>query len=1065
MLNFRVCVSLILILALMLPPRVLADCDITVGDQVMDWVQTQAAEKSRLLANVDLNARAFNLFYKHFEGQHARLQQISAAIDAMVNQIQASEQGLSSDDVAAAISRQVDSQDVLNKLFAIRKDLDDAFVAQRSISSVPSYETFHFQGLDQVGRATLLNSFQEIGSSAEQTLSSRFSFAFGVTINENGTVTGSAQIGQAGPADTIALGICNALQITYFAYLFVKLILFFISNAECERRIEQQKQKIREAFRLLPSKLMTPNDLYSLYRGFWLDHSKQFQSENVKVEALLNLLDRRWRDLVAFNALRTKVSDTVLTGEKLRRLRERYGRDDGVTSIFRSAAIIRLTDQIVAFNSYLARQQTTLIRSCGDVDGFKTAENHLDALAYATEAFSLYRRQPSLAPLHDLLDLSLRKFSTARADADRQINQLPVRRCRSVSKTPIQGLAKLAKTSVAKRESLIRATRLVSEYRSVMPSRAELLSASTLQLNTWQVCALVTQDGRIYHCGGSGTPYSGGFANRTGDPVTDILMSVHDGGYAEDNRRVSTDINTVNQNLQERITATSSRLAAAEQALPEWLSHNADALEAAAHTTQERLNQQVAARDEFSHRNAVALSTAQAITSEFLDSPFDQDRITRFLSSVGGQDTSLSNLAATSIVPDLPTLEGMTAPGRVYGALTGINREIHLEQLRVEQQLPEAGSLRSLALEDLRTASKFAAAGTETANRLAYELLKDSASLRFAQQGRLARISVTTSAPDGTLGRRQIDDPASFPVDSVLAQVRQFSSDEFVFNVRAQSIHAALTPDSPQFARRNDVLNVAESTVRHARSVFDQGEIVEGEKQLNWGTLALDLVTGLPPGIGFARSVYEAISGKDLISGDKLDGPAYALVVFGVVTAGLGEDIRVGIKSVRALEEICDARVARLAKKFGEDVIYVAEGAKNVLPQALDFDAHALERMQQRFRLSEAEGQRIVELGRPFFDSGRTLYDDAVRRLQAGEIERIPKELEDFYNHTGLVYISRLKTIRPTSSVDAVLASAVNANRNLIVTIYELERISSITDEAVESLKVLGEQRFFHLHK
>ncbi|MBK9767011.1 MAG: hypothetical protein IPP63_08295 [Chloracidobacterium sp.] len=107
--------------------------------------------------------------------------------------------------------------------------------------------------------------------------------------------------------------------------------------------------------------------------------------------------------------------------------------------------------------------------------------------------------------------------------------------------------------------------------RNIVPNSVFKNTAFTGQVSVG-ICVLITFDGSQYSCGSSteGNPYSDNFADGARDPKTQILLGVADGGYANDNRKVATEISSVNSNLRRRVEDLKVRAAGVKNAVSEW---------------------------------------------------------------------------------------------------------------------------------------------------------------------------------------------------------------------------------------------------------------------------------------------------------------------------------------------------------------------------------------------------------------------------------------------------------------------------------------------------------------
>jgi hypothetical protein len=153
-----------------------AQCDFDFGDKLKAWAGGRAALQSRSLAAEDYKSRILNSFILAFQDIDHRVQDINSRLDDVAKRIAAEEAAATGDPVAAAVRRENGSQQSFNDLFAIRSDLETVRSRYKNLLKRPSEYDFDLDGLGNVGRATLLASFQALGNEARETLKARYSF-------------------------------------------------------------------------------------------------------------------------------------------------------------------------------------------------------------------------------------------------------------------------------------------------------------------------------------------------------------------------------------------------------------------------------------------------------------------------------------------------------------------------------------------------------------------------------------------------------------------------------------------------------------------------------------------------------------------------------------------------------------------------------------------------------------------------------------------------------------------------------------------------------------------------
>lgn len=99
-----------------------------------------------------------------------------------------------------------------------------------------------------------------------------------------------------------------------------------------------------------------------------------------------------------------------------------------------------------------------------------------------------------------------------------------------------------------------------------------------------------------------------------------------------------------------------------------------------------------------------------------------------------------------------------------------------------------------------------------------------------------------------------------------------------------------------------------------------RGDALEAQAFLKYAEAFADIAIGLDPVTGPIRDIYEAFTGKNLVTGEALDNWSRGFAIMGAVTFGFGSKIAKGIKALR----------------FS---IHAAEGER-AIARAIEVDAH-----------------------------------------------------------------------------------------------------------------------------
>jgi hypothetical protein len=808
------------------------DCDVTGGDQMYTFVDTKVHDLSRQLAMSDYNNRGLGLPLNALQDLNTAIAALNDRLNAI--RAQSDQASAGSGDVPYALALSASSQSLIEELLSIRHDLDVALSELQSVVSVPSADPpslaeFKQTGLEYVGRQTFLESFQSLGNTAEASLNERYYFYASVTIDSAGNITGDPNPLQFGGVVDIFGGIAiesgNPYAIATYVALKIGTIIYGIED--CSKKVEQQRERLGEALRLLPSRLPSTEELFSFYVQARNAQIGAFSKYTSDLQQELDLLDARWRSLLSYNVLREKTAQTVLTDDKIKKIRADIESDSAVQRLFNGLVIGRLLGEEETFNGYIAQKHIAVVTACGDVDGYLAADDALDAIRYGQAAYSVYKKQPSLIPLFDSLDGELKAMDDDTKDVVRLRLNLRNRKC-----APGQGPGSSS----------------VAASRRIGPSRLRLLSARRQILATasnplvptdppFGFCALYIQSpDQVYSCqtpaGASGTPYSSLFDHSTGDPVQDILLGAHDGGYKEDNRRVSSAIDECEKNIGDRIADLNQKNKEAQAAVPEWVEKNEIAINKLIKSTKDAGVTDGQSMDLFSTQNAEAVASAKQEVDDFLKLPSDPARTSQFLASVNVGEAALPAIPAVAVPTDAPPLSGITAFGLSYGSEDALSRSFEQETRRIERDIPNGSPDSVYSHAVLTLAARFAASHTGTGDQIAQDLLKDAASARYFYTQTTPTLTVTTlDASQGAFSRVDVTPlDSGLPVTAVIKDASQF--DNSVSVARSQLGAAAVVADAltgTDLERAKEFLGWGSSLLDQANELYFAGQPAEAE--------------------------------------------------------------------------------------------------------------------------------------------------------------------------------------------------------------------------------------------
>jgi Pre-toxin TG len=955
-----------------------ASCDVHGGDDLLAWVNERAGTLSRQLAAADYTAREQGIFMSGLDEANKQLLQANVRLEALLDRMKSFESGAAKANATdAAILRENDAQDLLNELLSIQALLSDVRARQELLNVPPTPDWMKLNGLQNVGRATLLASFNQLGDDTRASLWERYSVSFKVTFDENGNAeSASGGINQSGNwDDEVAMAVANYYPYGTAAAIFYEAIKFGISEEDCQSKINEQINKARQAYSLIPTVLIEEDEQLSEITASYDDASQKFSSTLALGVTLRQKLEDEWKAIFAYDAERIDTAHAVLTADKVAAIQQAFGSGSHLDSLLDSGAIIKLASDIAALNADLASRQRLVIGSCADVRGAEAVEDQVDGLKVAASIYDALGKRTGLAPLAPLLDASQAVDKDRSAEALAVRERLAARSCvpRSARDAALVSAASQVKPSTAlglalKREGRIRARAPAPRVlKGLSIVRANARFAAPLDLPDASgslLCNLTRTGDGDWSCSGGGQSYDGSL-----DTTVGVASGANDGGYAEDNRRVQSEIGAATQNMEQRISQLESEAQALDAALPEWRDKNRVAL--AQYEIAANLQEVAAAGAQatFESANASQLASAKQSVDNFVTSPFDPARTQDLITKVGGGQLSLPAITSDRMVPELPSVAGVTATDRLFGSNATIaERRAMREGAKDDLELGGTDA-PALAKREISMAKQFAGRSTATSQAIAQALLADAKSLRYAKSGEIphAGYSITN---DGQFARSDLGADGNPPADSILARGEAFNASTALFQQRADAVLASLNPSDANYAPRKTLVQSAMDMSVKASGLFFSGDLDNGERAQRAAFAVLDLATRFIPGVSWGRDVYEAVSGKDLFTGQDLRVAARATAILGAVTVGVGDEI-VGIAHAfdeeKALEELAELGMS------GERAREIMNATKTMKADSFEFTTHILYEMkaEEMGEISRSEVKDAINSGSKWWNSDK----------------------------------------------------------------------------------------------
>jgi hypothetical protein len=351
-----------------------------------------------------------------------------------------------------------------------------------------------------------------------------------------------------------------------------------------------------------------------------------------------------------------------------------------------------------------------------------------------------------------------------------------------------------------------------------------------------------------------------------------------------------------------------------------------------------------------------------------------------------GGNSSPSNAAPS---PPFPERDWVRA-GMPQVAQAGSDQESTpslRDRIAREQRLAKAdpSALPSRHQSAYELAERFASAANREAQETSEALLEEARGLRLWGAGH--------SAP--TLDRVQQFQASRAELQSRISRL-------------AQEL-PALGFSAPARERAQQSLRLSGELARESDSQFWSGRLEVGEGLLDVARSVLDVGLGLVPVVSVAKDFQELVTGRNLVTGQALDSADRALAAVGVITLGIGSEIKGVARAIEKVSKILEptatlafreARALLSSPKLQHVLGRLTETpelARSITPSlqkylvaaensAKDLDADSLDRIARRFIDLEPRFRDVpvkTDLGRVPLLRGRQMTGDLSKMTEA----------------------------------------------------------------------------------
>jgi hypothetical protein len=192
----------------------------------------------------------------------------------------------------------------------------------------------------------------------------------------------------------------------------------------------------------------------------------------------------------------------------------------------------------------------------------------------------------------------------------------------------------------------------------------------------------------------------------------------------------------------------------------------------------------------------------------------------------------------------------------------------------------------------------------------------------------------------GRLAEQQVDKEQEEAVQQLNRGIAQNFIAGRIENESRRADMAERTIRNSSFNMKDTRLKLVEGgrvALQLSRAALTEGKLEKSSFALKLGTTMLDVSLSFIPGVGWAKDVYEATTGRNLVTGEELSTFEQSMAVVGVLTGGIGSKFSILAKGAVITEVI---RAGRAADDVGDGVKAV-DKATEVVDSSLSLGVKA----------------------------------------------------------------------------------------------------------------------------
>ena len=236
---------------------------------------------------------------------------------------------------------------------------------------------------------------------------------------------------------------------------------------------------------------------------------------------------------------------------------------------------------------------------------------------------------------------------------------------------------------------------------------------------------------------------------------------------------------------------------------------------------------------------------------------------------------------------------------------------------------------------------------------------------------------------------------------------------------------------APTYDAQLKAIGYAKGAMNVAEEYYKQGDPEAGNVAYEVGITLADTALSLTPGVSWAKDGYEALTGRNMVTGEELSTFDRTFAIMGLVSGGILSKIGTGIKSIRRgykiYDKISDAggainKVSHLAEISSARKMHEAASEAGVLdPKKIEDVAEIVKKNLPCSKVSDNISTKLIKYAKLLFEN--TAYADV-----PCDISKVAEKTAEIFESTGEI----LKSSRRPAKAGAEESRALQALKKKI---------------------------------